>query len=227
LTFFLSRIVSRFGDDAIESPIFENMSVKRAQSEKNQTYFCSFTCLDWVSLFEITNLYDEIYKWFNLLQEDNHQIIAFVIMPNHLHLLVHINQTEKSINTILANGKRFLAYEIVKRLEEQGNHPLLKKLSEAVTQQERKRKKKHRVFQLSSDIKPCYTEKFVIQKLDYIHFNPTKGKWNLADDFTKYAHSSAMFYELNVQHPKIQITHYKDAGAPSRIVPGAGDDKLM
>ncbi|MCA4898151.1 MAG: transposase [Bacteroidota bacterium] len=200
------------------------MSIKRTQSEKDQTYFCSFTCLDWIPLFEITNLYEEIYKWFNILVKDNHQILGFVIMPNHIHLLIHINQTEKSINVLLANGKRFLAYEIVKRLEGQGNHPLLKKLSEAVTQEEQKRKKKHRLFQPSSDIKPCYTEKFVIQKLDYIHSNPVKGKWNLADDFTKYPHSSAMFYELNVQHPNIAITHYKDTVTQDRIVPGAGDD---
>jgi REP element-mobilizing transposase RayT len=193
------------------------MSVKLTQTEKDQTYFCSFTCLDWISLFEITNLYDEIYKWFDILVQNNHQLLGFVIMPNHLHLLVHVNQSDKSINTILANGKRFLAYEIVNRLKEQGNTHLLKKLSESVSPEERKRKKKHRVFQPSSDIKPCFSEKFVIQKLDYIHYNPVKGRWSLAEDFTKYAHSSAMFYELNVQHPKIKITHFKNAGVDNRI----------
>jgi REP element-mobilizing transposase RayT len=188
------------------------MSVKRIQTETEQTYFCSFTCLDWISLFEITLLYDEIYKWFNLLIKDNHQILGFVIMPNHIHLLIHLNRSEKLINTILANGKRFLAYEVVKRLEKQENSQLLKKLSSRVKQEERERKKKHRVFQSSSDIKPCYTEKFVLQKLDYIHQNPVKGKWKLVDDYTKYPHSSAIFYELNMQHPMVDITHYKDAG---------------
>ncbi len=27
-----------------------------------------------------------------------------------------------------------------------------------------------------------------------------------------YLHSSAAFYELNLEHPKIKITHYKDVG---------------
>ena len=31
--------------------------------------------------------------------------------------------------------------------------------------------------------------------LDYIHHNPVSGKWRLAEDFTKYPHSSAGFYE--------------------------------
>ena len=36
------------------------------------------------------------------------------------------------------------------------------------------------------------------QKLDYIHHNPTSGKWTLAKDFLSYAHSSALFYEESV-----------------------------
>jgi hypothetical protein len=73
-------------------------------------------------------------------------------------------------------------------------------------------KKKHRVFQPSSDIKACYFEKFLIEKLDYIHYNPVRGKWKLVDDFAQYPHSSASFYYCNIVHPYITITHYKDAG---------------
>jgi hypothetical protein len=71
---------------------------------------------------------------------------------------------------------------------------------------------KHRVYEVSSDIKPCYTDKFLLQKLEYIHANPVTGKWELADSAEKYLHSSAAFYELNLEHPKIKITHYKDVG---------------
>ena len=37
-------------------------------------------------------------------------------MPNHVHALISFKATEQSINTIVGNGKRFIAYEIVKRL---------------------------------------------------------------------------------------------------------------
>ena len=47
------------------------------------------------------------------------------------------------------------------------------------------------------------------QKLDYIHHNPVKGKWNLVDDFTNYQHSSTGFYELGSTSP-VDILHYKD-----------------
>jgi len=174
----------------------------------------------------MVNLYDEIYKWFTILVRQQHQITGFVIMPNHLHLLIHTPQGSDSINTILANGKRFLAYEIVKRLEKSKREDILLILASHVTAKERKRKKKHRVFEISSDIKPCSTEKFQLQKLEYIHANPIRGKWKLLESYESYPHSSAGFYELNEVHPKINITHYKDLGSiPQRsIVPEAGDD---
>jgi len=40
-------------------------------------------------------------------------------MPNHLHALIDFGVSEKNINTMVSNGKRFIAYEIVKRLQEQ------------------------------------------------------------------------------------------------------------
>ena len=75
------------------------------------------------------------------------------------------------------------------------------------------RKKKLRVFEVSSDIKPCYTEKFLLQKLEYIHANPISGKWQLAETAEEYEHSSARFYELNEEHAKIKVTHHKDLGS--------------
>ena len=188
------------------------MSIKLTQEEKDQTYFCTFTCIDWIHLFELVELYDEIYKWFNILISKRHQIVAFVIMPNHLHALIHIAEGEESINTILANGKRFLAYEIVKRLEKEKREDILSILASHVTLEERKRKKKHRVFEISSDIKPCYTENFLLQKLEYIHANPISNKWQLVNTPEEYPHSSAAFYELNKNHSKVMITHYKDLG---------------
>jgi putative transposase len=143
------------------------MPIKLTQSENVQTYFCTFTCKHWLHLFETTNLYDEIYKWFNILINKGNELEGFVIMPNHLHLLIFVNETE-NINMLLANGKRFLAYEIIKRLEQQQQYEILNQLELAVTTKEKQRKKKHRVFEVSSDIKPCYTEKFLLQKLNYL-----------------------------------------------------------
>ena len=51
------------------------------------------------------------------------------------------------------------------------------------------------MFEESFDAKECYSREFVLQKLEYIHHNPVRGKWHLAADLVQYSHSSASFYE--------------------------------
>jgi REP element-mobilizing transposase RayT len=112
------------------------MAIKRTQHDSG-TYFCTFTCLQWLPLIEITNLFDNIYKWFDLLGKAGHQVTGFVIMPNHLHLLMHVKASETTVNKILGNGKRFMAYEIIKRLTSLNQIELLTILSENVSPEER------------------------------------------------------------------------------------------
>ena len=56
----------------------------------------------------------------------------------------------------------------------------------------------HKAFKDSFDAKAIFSDKFLIQKLDYIHHNPVSGKWNLIKDFTEYEHSSASSYEFGI-----------------------------
>ena len=120
-------------------------------------------------------------------------------MPNHLHALISFSNTGKNINTIIRNGKRFMAYDIVERVQEINDEIILSKLSNAVRPSDKKRGKFHKVFKDSFDNKECFTKKFIEQKLDYIHWNPCTGKWNLATCPEDYLHSSAGFYYKGVK----------------------------
>ena len=68
------------------------------------------------------------------------------------------------------------------------------------------------IFSASPYFSLSSTEKFLIQKLEYIHANPISGKWQLANTLDQYQHSSARFYELNEEHRKVKIIHHKDLG---------------
>jgi len=164
------------------------------RSNNGCIYFITCTCYKWKPLFSITNSYDAVYKWFDYLSGRGCSIIGYVILPNHLHALIHLPVGIKNLNTIIGNGKRFMAYEIVKRLEEQKAEPLLQELYHGVKDRERKKGQRHRVFEESFDAKECYSKEFIEQKLLYMHHNPIKGKWNLVSDFAMYEHSSAGFY---------------------------------
>ena len=175
------------------------MSTHQLQKETGVVFFITITCYNWIPLFEITDFYAEIYKWFDILKSKNHLVNGFVIMPNHLHALIYVDENSTSINKLVANGKRFMAYEIIKRLKQLDKTDLLLQLEKAVSLKEKVKGKLHEVFELSFDCKPCYDKKFLEQKLVYIHHNPCTGKWNLADEFVNYKHSSAAFYQKEHQ----------------------------
>lgn len=185
------------------------MSIKQQHRNYDTFYYITFTCFRWINLFEITNFYDFIYQWFEILTKFQVYNCGYVIMPNHIHLLVYTQNSERAINNIIGTGKRFMAYEIVKRLENYKRTDLLLKMAGAVTKSERKRNKKHEVFQDSLDCKEVITEKFIRQKLNYIHKNPVSGKWKLADHYLDYEYSSARFYDLG-EEAKCRLYNYAE-----------------
>ena len=168
------------------------MPVRKTIAEKDGVYFITFTCTNWLPLFKICNAYDAVYTWFNNLKEHNHYIIGYVIMPSHVHAVIAFSNTGKSINTILSNGKRFIAYDLEKRLQQQNSNLILSELSSSLNNREIKEGKLHNVFETSFNRKKCRTEKFIQQKLDYIHLNPCKAK--LVELPEQYEHSSAKYY---------------------------------
>jgi REP element-mobilizing transposase RayT len=184
------------------------MSVHQPVTKKG-IYFITFTCYKWFSLIDKTNSYDAIYKWFEILKKRNHDVLGYVIMPNHLHLLLYYSGSSRSLNFEIGEAKRFIAYEIIKRLKSSAELDLLKQLANAVQAKDKSRGKLHEVWEDSFDCKECRTEKFIFQKLQYIHFNPCSGKWKLADDPLHYPHSSAGFY-INGKQGSFAVIDYRE-----------------
>lgn len=125
---------------------------------------------------------------------NGHFINGYVIMPNHVHALISFNATDQHINTIVGNGKRFMAYEIIERLKQYNQYELLATLATNIEAERKAKNKKHNVWELSFDWKDCQNISFAFQKLDYMDLNPCRGKWNLCDCPANYLHSSAKFY---------------------------------
>jgi REP element-mobilizing transposase RayT len=175
------------------------MPVNKPHLYEPGIYCVTFTCYKWLRLFEIASSYDLVYKWFDLLKEQGHYVTGYVIMPNHIHALIGFAPGNKSINTIIGNGKRFMAYEIVNRLSAAGYDELLFELAEGVNASDRKNGKLHEVFEPGFDVKLCHSYKFINQKLAYIHANPLSKKWSLVEYAGDYMHSSAGYYESGKQ----------------------------
>ncbi len=158
-------------------------------------YFITFTCFQWLHHIEKTAAYDAVYNFFAVVNQKGHQVLGYTIMPNHVHLLLFFNGGKQSLNTLIGNGKRFIGYEIIKRLEQQRDAATLRLLEQGVSEVERRRGKKHELWQGTFDVKECRTEKFTLQKLNYMHYNPCVERWRLCEHTVEYPHSSAAFYE--------------------------------
>ena len=122
------------------------MSVRKLQTDANVSYYITFTCFKWISLFQITNLYDYIYKSFDSLKTKKVFVSGYVIMPNHIHALVFTKNTEQIINNIIGTTKRFMAYEIIRRLKHIGTNDLLKRMHYSVNPSEKQKNKIHKHF---------------------------------------------------------------------------------
>lgn len=165
------------------------MAVRRKLDESSGVFFITITCARWLPLFSITGAYHIVYKWFDTLRSKGHHIIAYVIMPSHIHALIAFVECEDSINSIIANSKRFMAYALVKELRLLNQQHILRLMADWVNDTDRKRNKQHEVFEPSFDCKHCYSIRFLKQKADYIHMNPCKqGLVTLPE---AYIHGSA------------------------------------
>jgi len=185
------------------------MPVKRAVHNPSAIYFISYTCYRWRHLFELTQGYDIVYKWLEWLQKKGNLVLGYVIMPNHLHVMLAFPKMEKPLSSFISNGKRFIAYELVTRLAIAGQLNILSEMARGVSTSDFKRGKRHQVFEPSFDWKRCYADWFIEQKLDYMHDNPCKGNWELASCREDYEHSSAGFYTFG-RPGTIRIDHYLD-----------------
>ena len=184
------------------------MPTHQKHLENEAIYFITFTCYKWLPLFAKADAYKQVYRWFSYIKEGV-KILGYVIMPNHLHVLLYLNSKDKTLNNIVAEGKKFIAYYMIKQLKTKKEYQLLKTLQEGVSAKQRERGKKHRVFRSSFDAKKCYSEERILYVLDYIHENPVSKKWSLVSDFANYEHSSASFYVLD-KPGVFPVTHYRD-----------------
>ena len=185
------------------------MTIRTPHIEVITTYFVTFTSYKWYSLISEADAYAAFYKWFEYLKTIDVKVLGHVIMPNHFHGLFHIPiDCPQNLNQIVANGKRFIAYAIIANLEKDKKEYVLQELFASTTNREKDKGPKHKVFKDSFDAIAMLSRDMLIIKLDYLHRNPCQGKWMLAEDYTQYVYSSAVFYEKEEDNK--WVTDYRE-----------------
>ncbi|MFN8286361.1 MAG: transposase [Chitinophagales bacterium] len=169
--------------------------------ELNKTYFYTATILNWNHL-----LHDDKFKLIiidslkHLVKSKLIRVYGYVIMPNHIHLIwqmLKMNGKEMPH----ASFMKFTGHQFLKQLRIT-NMELAPYTVNSSTQ-------KHHFWERESLAIELYTEDIFLQKLNYIHNNPVKSKWQLAQLACDYHYSSAAFYENGIDRFNF-LTHFRE-----------------
>ena len=150
-------------------------------------FFFTATVLNWKHILNPDKYKNIIIESFKFLVNKNRvRIFAFVIMPNHYHTVWRINENlEKS--DFQRDSMKFTGQTILRDLK--SYH---KEIHNSMYVGAKDRK--YQFWERNPLSVPLYSQKVVEQKINYIHGNPIKPKWNLAAEPQDYKYSSAGFY---------------------------------
>ncbi len=168
--------------------------------EHRYPIFFTATILNWQKLLAPQKYKILMLDSLRFLVEKNRiQVYAFVLMPNHIHLLWRILPPFTRLE-VQRDFLKFTAQQIKKDLTK--NHPKVLPYFRVD-----KADRKYQFWQRNPLSVYCYTPQMTEQKLNYIHHNPIQEKWNLASLPEDYPFSSAKFYLKNEDAFGF-LTHY-------------------
>jgi REP element-mobilizing transposase RayT len=163
---------------------------------KNRTtgevFFVTDTVVDWVDIFTRPIYRHIIIESLQYCQKEKGLIIyAWVIMTNHMHMIVGSSGDNK-VSDILRDFKKFTSKEIIRTLlvesTESRRDWMLNRFEYAGKND--KKITNYRFWQEGNDAQEIFLNDYFNQKLNYIHDNPVKAEIvNRAED---YKYSSAI-----------------------------------
>ena len=173
-----------------------------SHTELGEIYFWTATIKEWHPLLkkdENKEIIIESLKW--LCEKELVRIYAFVIMPNHIHLVwmqLEMNGNEFPKSSLL----KYTAHQFAKKLISENDQELNKYKVSASD-------RRLNFWQRDPMAVLIFNKEMAFQKIDYMHHNPLQEHWKLCDTPEAYHYSSASFYEGNKDEFGI-LTHIMD-----------------
>lgn len=175
---------------AISNPLSKSYTMKNVVPSNRYPDFITITCLNWIPLLEQDRFKDIIISSLDfLICADKINVYAFVIMPNHLHLIWQIlgNYKREDVQRdfLKSTGQQILKVLRKERPPVQGDLMVMA------------RDRRFQVWERNSLSIPLWSDNVMWQKLTYIHYNPVKA--GLCNHPEEYKYSSASFYHNGVR----------------------------
>ncbi|HOE35331.1 MAG: transposase [Chloroflexi bacterium] len=165
-------------------------------------YFVTFTVVHWLPIFINSESIEIINESLRFCIANKYlRVLAYVIMPNHIHLIVtdsdHNNERLAKTLTELRKftGNKLADYIDVSLSETLAQATRNKQLTDRVRQ----------VWQAGWHAEALATEQFLAQKVNYIHENPVRKGFVLMPEH--WRHSSAGYW-VNGTESEIPLDPY-------------------
>ena len=156
-------------------------------------YFVTFTVVEWVDIFTHSRYVDIVINSLkHCIEEKGLQLHAYVVVSNHLHLIISRNGTS-SLSDIVRDFKKFTASQIINSIQEEPESRrnwLLWIFSSAGKRNPNNTS--YQLWQQESHTEELFTNEFMMQKLNYLHENPVRA--NVVYKAEDYKYSSAAAY---------------------------------
>ena len=168
--------------------------------KESNVYFFTATNLSWIKLLEEDEHKNIVINSLKFLSDNKRvKVIAFVIMPNHIHIIWQILEPHKNEN-IQRDFLKYTAQQIKFSLINKDS-PLL----DAIRVNAKDRK--YQLWERNPNWFALDNTDTLLQKLNYIHNNPCQAKWLLAEKSEDYKYSSARYYILDDKEFDFLISH--------------------
>ncbi len=161
----------------------------------------TMTTIAWVNAFSREDHKQIIVESLQYcIRERGLNIYAYCIMHNHLHLAANCDEPFQ-LKDVIRDFKRFTSNQIIAKIQEnhdQSNVSMLKVFGTAATHSSKH--KNFKLWQVGNHAIELYSnsERFVWQKINYIHQNPVKaGYVEKAEDW-KYSSASNYLEEDSI-----------------------------
>lgn len=167
------------------------MSTGYKIQKDDSAYYITFQIVGWVDLFTRKIYRDIVIESFRFCQTNKGlTIFGFVIMSNHIHLLVQAQNS--NLSDIIRDFKNFTSRKFIETINEgkESRSDWMKMVFEYHGRF--KNKQTNQIWTHENHAEQIYSQEFIAQKLEYIHQNPVRA--GIVERPEEYLYSSARNY---------------------------------
>lgn len=167
---------------------------KKQNIKTDKAYYLTLTVVGWVDVFTRKNHRDAFIESLKYCQQSKGLVVfAYCIMSNHVHLIANTNEPFLLQDTI-RDFKKFTSRKIISLIQNEPESRREWMLAYFSSEAENHTKNKHYKFwQGGNHAIELFSEKFVWDKINYIHNNPVEA--GLVKNAHEWLYSSASNYQ--------------------------------